>query len=391
MEHDNTFVSAQQEFTPGNALQLDYADDWWCWPSKQECLLDIMGGFPRSCFSEKELNATRWYAKKNGVAGQPSIRQVKNHRSSILNIAGISTKLMDGKLGNIFAINDWIKILEHEFANPLVRPYLHLYPEDSGIRLEEARQATKWKEEVDGNVSAPMARSANGKDCYVEEPAMANLDGHGNIGPVMPMRWLMRDGNLWAVAHKLRITREQDAYVIDATSGGSLELPLTAFFLTVEELADSDCQKRYLLPPLKIAGILRTDHTVHLDAWNQPIVNPWRLKSNGLRVHSVPLWTYCDDTSGNVSKKWNKHNSILFTLAGLPREYSQMLYNVHFIVTSNLAPPLEMMEAVTSMLSEARKTGIKVWDCELKEFVLIIPWVLAFQGECQVSLPLTLA
>jgi hypothetical protein len=142
-----------------------------------------------------------------------------------------------------------------EFTNPLVCPYLHLYPEDSGIRLEEARQATKWKEEVDGNVSAPMARSMNGKDYYVEEPVMANLDSHGNIGPVMPMRWLMRDGNLWAVAHKLRITREQDAYVIDATSGGSLELPLTAFFLTVEELADSDCQKRYLLPPLKIAGI----------------------------------------------------------------------------------------------------------------------------------------
>ncbi|KAJ6596436.1 hypothetical protein B0H10DRAFT_1828415, partial [Mycena sp. CBHHK59/15] len=99
-----------------------------------------MAGFPRSCFSEKELNATRWYAKKNGVSGQPTIRQVKNHRPDILNVAGVSTTLINGQLGNVFAINDWLKIIEHEFANPLVRPHLHLYPEDSGKRLEEARQ-----------------------------------------------------------------------------------------------------------------------------------------------------------------------------------------------------------------------------------------------------------
>ncbi|KAJ6538911.1 hypothetical protein B0H10DRAFT_1626176, partial [Mycena sp. CBHHK59/15] len=127
---------------------------------------------PRSCFSEKELNATRWYAKKNGVTGQPTIRQVKNHRTDILKIAGVSTSLVDGQLGNVFAINDWLKILEHEFANPLVRPHVHLYPEDSGNRLEEARQAAKWKEEVDGNISAPMARAPNGKDYYVEEAAL---------------------------------------------------------------------------------------------------------------------------------------------------------------------------------------------------------------------------
>jgi hypothetical protein len=87
-----------------------------------------------------------------------------------------------------------------------------------------------------------------------------------------------------------------------------------------------------------------------LEDWNQPYINEWRLKADGLRCHSAPLWTYCDDTSGNVSKKWNKHNSILFTLAGLPRALTQMLYNIHFIATSNLAPPLEMMEAVVSML-----------------------------------------
>ncbi|KAJ6589175.1 hypothetical protein B0H19DRAFT_922232, partial [Mycena capillaripes] len=78
--------------------------------------------------------------------------------------------------------------------------------------------------------------------------------------------------------------------------------------------------------------------------------NEWCLKGNRRWVHLAPLWTYCNDTSGNVSKKWNKHNSILFTFAGLPRALTQMLYNIHFIATSNLSPSLEMMEAVIGML-----------------------------------------
>ncbi|KAJ7232926.1 hypothetical protein C8J57DRAFT_1250282 [Mycena rebaudengoi] len=32
------------------------------------------------------------------------------------------------------------------------------------------------------------------------------------------------------------------------------------------------------------------------------------------------MWLYCDDTSGNLSKKWNEHNSFLFTPAALPLE-----------------------------------------------------------------------
>ncbi|KAJ6487363.1 hypothetical protein C8R47DRAFT_979100 [Mycena vitilis] len=327
-----------------------------------------MSGFPRACFSEKELNATRWYAAKNGVSSQPTIKKVKNHRQDILNVAGLNTKLIDGKLGNSFALNDWFKILEHEFANPLIRPKLHLYPEDSGDRLEEGRQAAKWKQEVNGNISGPMARGHGGKDYYVEEICFARLDGAGGVGPVMPTRWFTRNGELVSVAHPLHLTPSQSAFVIDGSDRACLEIPLSHYFLNVLDLEDSGCQARY--GPM-----------LSLEDWPQPSINPWRLKANGRRCHSAPLWTYCDDTSGNVSKKWNKHNSILFTLAGLPRALTQMLYNIHFIATSNLSPPLEMMEAVVAMLKEAQDTGIEVWDCVYQEWILIIPWFLAFQGD----------
>ncbi|KAJ6570679.1 hypothetical protein B0H10DRAFT_1659104, partial [Mycena sp. CBHHK59/15] len=60
-------------------------------------------------------------------------------------------------------------------------------------------------------------------------------------------------------------------------------------------------------------------------------------------------------------------------------------YNVYFIATSNISPPLEMMEVVSSMLREARKEGIEVWDCVYREYILVIPWFLAFQGDNPMS------
>ncbi|KAJ7927147.1 hypothetical protein B0H13DRAFT_1598999 [Mycena leptocephala] len=74
--------------------------------------------------------------------------------------------------------------------------------------------------------------------------------------------------------------------------------------------------------------------------------NPWRAKVDGCRVFRFQLWMYCDDTSGNVSKKWNEHNSFLVTPAGLPCEESQKEYNIHFLYTSNIAPPLEIFDGI---------------------------------------------
>jgi hypothetical protein len=79
-------------------------------------------------------------------------------------------------------------------------------------------------------------------------------------------------------------------------------------------------------------------------------VNRWRKLSKGHRVLAFPIWLYCDDTSLNTSKKWNKHNSFLFTAAGLPRKFVHQESNIHFLSTSNIAPPLEMLDGVADQL-----------------------------------------
>lgn len=85
--------------------------------------------------------------------------------------------------------------------------------------------------------------------------------------------------------------------------------------------------------------------------------NRWRARAEGHRVLSLAMWLYCDDTSGNLSKKWNAHNSFLFTAAGLPRVEAQKEYNVHFLSTSNLAPPLEMLDGIVEQLECVNHTA----------------------------------
>lgn len=78
--------------------------------------------------------------------------------------------------------------------------------------------------------------------------------------------------------------------------------------------------------------------------------NRWCEQAEGCTVLNFPIWLYCDDTSGNVSKKWNKHNSFLFTPVGLPQSESQKDYNMHFLCTSNIALPLEMLDGIVEQL-----------------------------------------
>lgn len=103
--------------------------------------------------------------------------------------------------------------------------------------------------------------------------------------------------------------------------------------------------------PLSVGTSHTVDGTIQPWTLTDPkLGNCWRAIADGARVYSFPIWLYCDDTSGNLSKKWNKHNSFLFTPAGLPHSFVQQEYNVHFLCTSNIAPPLEMLDGIVDQL-----------------------------------------
>ena len=70
--------------------------------------------------------------------------------------------------------------------------------------------------------------------------------------------------------------------------------------------------------------------------------NLWRIKAYGKVIWHIPTTMYSDNTSGNVSKQWNKHISFFFTLSGLPPNLTNQEYNCHFLSTSNRADVLEI-------------------------------------------------
>ncbi|KAI6137573.1 hypothetical protein BKA82DRAFT_4335007 [Pisolithus tinctorius] len=77
-----------------------------------------------------------------------------------------------------------------------------------------------------------------------------------------------------------------------------------------------------------------------------------------MRGHGVLPWTLTDPVVGNI---WQS--------------------NIHFLATSNIAPPLEMLDGIVAQLEHAQMHGIWAWDIEAREMVLMIPAVLAMLGD----------
>ncbi|KAH9819653.1 hypothetical protein DFH28DRAFT_886252, partial [Melampsora americana] len=112
-----------------------------------------------------------------------------------------------------------------------------------------------------------------------------------------------------------------------------------------------------------------------------PIINPWRTKANGRIIRHVPLVLYCDDLSGNKSKRWNKHLAFYFTLAGLPPKLSNQEYNCHFVTTSNTAGALELAEPVVDELNNLITDGFTAYDHQENSEVLVMTTVLCHLGD----------
>ncbi|KAH9816224.1 hypothetical protein DFH28DRAFT_1082002 [Melampsora americana] len=106
-----------------------------------------------------------------------------------------------------------------------------------------------------------------------------------------------------------------------------------------------------------------------------------RIKAQGEIIRHIPLTLYSDDTSGNVSKKFNKHMSIYFTLSGLTPDWSNQEFNTHFLATTNTASALELFDQVVDGINELGQNGFVTYDHLLGEDVCAMVVVLAHLGD----------
>ncbi|KAI9616120.1 hypothetical protein KEM48_005377 [Puccinia striiformis f. sp. tritici PST-130] len=120
-----------------------------------------------------------------------------------------------------------------------------------------------------------------------------------------------------------------------------------------------------------------------------PIPNPWRVRTGGKIIRHVPVTLYADNTSGNKSKRWNKHVTYCLTLSGLPPQLTNMEYNCHFISTSNQAGPLEIGEPIIAEINELSQEGCIAYDASLEEEVLMVVLPVCFLADSPMAAEVT--
>ncbi|KAG1847729.1 hypothetical protein F4604DRAFT_1883990 [Suillus subluteus] len=344
----------------------------------------------------RQIDILLWLLQVNNVDNVPSVRSIKLIKDTIQRLCGICSIPYDGALGHRYYVNSLSDIIWQEMMNPRVRPLLHFYPEDAGAELNEAQQAKHWLEELDLELLMPVVRLHN-QDFFIFEPTLLS-SGRA----CMPFRWFTRGRKMYTKTWSLRpVTREMDCgWVVEDFH--SFEVSEDDLLVSFKNWSLSEATSGgprgcsiYVLYVVNICLGVKCELNGELQPWtltNPSEGNQWCVRASGACVFAMPLWLYCNDTSGNLSKKWNKHNSFLFTAAGLPRADVHQEYNVHFICTLNLAPPLEMLDGIVDQLeqveimipvkfTESWKQGIWGWDCVHEEYVLVIPSVLALLGD----------
>ncbi|KAG0149744.1 hypothetical protein CROQUDRAFT_39427 [Cronartium quercuum f. sp. fusiforme G11] len=81
-----------------------------------------------------------------------------------------------------------------------------------------------------------------------------------------------------------------------------------------------------------------------------PLLNQWQICAGNRAIQHIPIMLYLENTSGNKSKKWNKHMAFFCSLAGLLPKLQDQEYNIHFISTSNSATAIELADGIVEEL-----------------------------------------
>ncbi|KAJ3805860.1 hypothetical protein F5876DRAFT_81326 [Lentinula aff. lateritia] len=387
---DNTSVRDDDAFNPYDGLlnkrpRSDFSSkspEWFPWPNRTTCTLDILMHLPRSVFSVRQLELFLWLLRVNGVQDATSVKSMKDLDAKLQSLYGIQTYEYKGAFGHTYYVNSLADIISQEMCNPHVRPHLEFYPEDcNGKNVSEARQSSRMLNEIPDEELGPMVRLGP-YDFYIFEPAKLRS---GVI--CMPHRWFKRDDQFFARCWKMQeVEHERGSKSWRVIKGeGKFEVHEDQFILPFPALATDMGLYPHLTDVTKIEDFIdMTLDDPQVKPWtltNPNLGNPWRQRANGAECLSFPIWLYCDDTSGNTSKRWNEHNSFLFTPAGLPRAKSSQEYNVHFLVTSNTAPPLEMMDGIADQILDCQENGIWAWDPMKNTRVLLLVCVLALLGD----------
>jgi hypothetical protein len=243
--------------------------------------------------------------------------------------------------------------LWQDLANPLISNHLEYFPEMTTGQVHKFSQSHKWLKSL-LPAHRPQMCEVNKKHFFIFEPVQLR-----SKAVVIPIFLFMYNSQLTS-----RVLEVNRSNMLEDGNGVKIIIPqLIEFDDPRLSSIDVACFHR------DYSEILLGNGRRLIDACNHRLTetngcadnnqvrcvpNPWRLKANGKVIRHVPITLYADDTSGNVSKQFNKHISFFFTLSGLPPDLSNQEFNCHFLSTSNVVSVLELSEQIVDEWSISR-------------------------------------
>ena len=167
-------------------------------------MLDLLDNLPRLRLSDDQLKTIIWVMRECRTPDVPTFSALRKKQAELTKDVKIQTIRHVSAMGNEFYMNHPAELLAlvrasfdflllcltrmKDWANPLVREFIQVYPEITD-RISELNHADKWTKEVDLDDLSPMwadwSRSAH-KHFYIKELAQLK---NGKF--VIPMRWVI--------------------------------------------------------------------------------------------------------------------------------------------------------------------------------------------------------
>ncbi|KAJ7715042.1 hypothetical protein B0H16DRAFT_1477673 [Mycena metata] len=304
--------SDEEEDEESSSAEFDH--DFAPHGSKTMFMLDQLDNNPRLWLSDDHMKAIIWTMKESGTPNVPSFYAFRKMQKRLAQEFGLNPRHHTSSLDNQFHMNHPNDLLRLDFANPLVREYLHFYPEIT-TTISESWQAAKWVNEIEDDDLSPMWsdwEGASHRHFYVKELAQC-----GDEKYCVPLRWFVFNKRIHCDAYL--VTRE-------------LLRTYTTTFWTCNSKEKSGFQGK----PVFVLRIM-----------------PW-----------------ADDVSGNRSKQYNAHKNIYLANLNLPHKLLSQEYFVRFCATSQHASSLEQFDALAGDCTQADWTT--AYDCKLQQEVFRI-------------------
>ncbi|KAJ3510981.1 hypothetical protein NMY22_g15801 [Coprinellus aureogranulatus] len=157
--------SAQTRRKAASFLQRD--EEFYPWPDRITCLIDLIMHLPRVNFSHSQAELILFIMRALGPPNvSTKIQAALKWCSHAQKLYGVDQVCYDGVEGHRYYVNNISQILRQEFSNRHVRPHLSFLPEDTYPRLTEQRRASRWLSEYPIDLATPCQRHPESKLDY---------------------------------------------------------------------------------------------------------------------------------------------------------------------------------------------------------------------------------